>query len=80
MNTGRLVISPIITWFVCTAIGLEGVTRATLTVLAAMPTAVVATIMATEFGAVPTFVTRIVVTSTLLSMLTLTVLIAIVRG
>ncbi|MEI6136174.1 MAG: AEC family transporter [Chloroflexota bacterium] len=80
VNVGRLLISPVITWFVCAAIGLDGVTRATLTVLAAMPVAVIATIMATEFGAVPTFVTRIVVTSTLLSMLTLTVLIAIVRG
>ena len=36
--------------------------------------------MATEFRAVPAFVTRVVVTSTLLSMLTLTALITIVRG
>ncbi len=80
VNAGRLIIAPVVAWFVCTAIGLGGVERATLTVLSAMPTAVIVTIMATEFRAVPTFVTRVVVTSTLLSMLTLTVLITIVRG
>ena len=80
VNAGRLLIAPVIAWFVCTAVGLDGVSRATLTVLSAMPTAVIATIMATEFRAVPTFVTRTVVTSTLLSMATLTVLITIVRS
>lgn len=80
VNASRLLIAPVVAWFACIALGLDGVDRATLTVLAAMPTAVVATIVATEFRAVPAFVTRIVVTSTLLSMLTLTALIAIVRG
>ena len=80
VNAGRLLIAPVVAWFVCTALGLDGVSRATLVVLSAMPTAVIATIMATEFRAVPAFVTRVVVTSTLLSMLTLTVLITIVRG
>ncbi|MGK2965304.1 MAG: AEC family transporter [Tepidiformaceae bacterium] len=79
VNAGRLVIAPIVAWFAATALGLDGIPRATLTVLAAMPTAVIATILATEFRAVPAFVTRIVVTSTLLSMLTLTVLITIVK-
>ena len=80
VNAGRLLIAPVVAWFVCTALGLDGVSRATLTVLSAMPTAVIATIMATEFRAVPAFVTRVVVTSTLLSMLTLTALITIVRS
>ncbi|MFA7249274.1 MAG: AEC family transporter [Dehalococcoidia bacterium] len=80
VNAGRLLIAPVVAWFVCTALGLDGVSRATLTVLSAMPTAVIATIMATEFRAVPAFVTRVVVTSTLLSMVTLTALITIVRG
>lgn len=79
VNAGRLVIAPLIAWSASTALGLDGVPRATLTVLAAMPTAVMATILATEFRAVPAFVTRVVVTSTLLSMLTLTALITIVR-
>jgi len=79
VNAGRLTVAPVIAWFAATALGLDGVPRATLTVLAAMPTAVIATILATEFRAVPAFVTRVVVTSTVLSMATLTVLIAIVR-
>ena len=80
VNIGRLAIAPVVAWFVCTALGLDGVPRATLTVLAAMPTAVIVTIMATEFRAMPAFVTRVVVTSTLLSMVTLTALITIVRS
>lgn len=79
VNLFRLLISPVVAWFTCTALGLDGIPRATLTVLAAMPTAVIATIIATEFRAVPAFVTRVVVTSTLLSMLTLTVLIFLVQ-
>ncbi len=78
-NAGRLLIAPVVAWFAATALGLDGVTRATLVVLSAMPTAVIATIVATEFRARPDFVTRVVVTSTLLSTLTATVLITILR-
>ena len=70
---------PAAAWAVASAVGLDGPTRATLTVLAAMPAAVIATIIATEYGARPAFVTRVVVTSTLASMATLTVLITLVR-
>jgi predicted permease len=79
VNAGRLLIAPGAAWLAATALGLDGVSRGTLVVLAAMPTAVIATILATEFKALPSFVTRIVVTSTLASMLTLTVLISLVR-
>jgi malate permease and related proteins len=79
VNAGRLLIAPAVAWFVATAIGLDGSTRATLVVLSAMPTAVIATVLATEFRAQPGFVTRIVVSSTLLSIVTITVLIAMVR-
>ncbi len=79
VNASRLLIAPLVAWSVATALGLDGADRGTLVVLAAMPTAVVATILATEFGAYPTFVTRAVVTTTLTSMLTLTVLISLVR-
>jgi hypothetical protein len=78
VNLGRLIIAPIVAWFTASALGLDGVTRGTLVVLAAMPTAVMTTILATEFKAEPAFVTRVVVTSTLLSMLTLTLLISLV--
>lgn len=79
VNAARLVISPAAAWLAAEALGIEGVTRATLIVLAAMPTAVSAIILATTFNARPMFVTQVVVTSTLVSMVTLSVLIALVR-
>lgn len=79
LNVIRAVVAPAVAWGVATGLGMDGVERATLVVLAAMPTAVIATIMAQEFGARPAFVTRAVVSSTLASMLTLTVLIALLR-
>jgi hypothetical protein len=79
VNAGRLLIAPVAAWVVATALGLDATTRGTLVVLSAMPTAVIVTILATEFNANPAFVTRTVVTSTIASMLTLTLLISLVR-
>jgi predicted permease len=79
VNAGRLLIAPIAAWTTATALGLGGTERGTLTILAAMPTAVIATILATEFRARPDFVTRVVITSTLCSILTLTVLIGLIK-
>ncbi len=78
-NAGRLLLAPVVTWSAASALGLDELTRDTLTVLAAMPTAVIATVLATEFDARPAFVTRAVVVSTLSSMLTVTLLISLVR-
>ena len=79
VNLARLLVAPGAAWLAASALDLEGVTRGTLVVLAAMPTAVIVTILATEFKAQPAFVTRAVVSSTLASMLTLTLLITLVR-
>lgn len=79
VNAGRLLIAPVAAWGVATALGLDHTARGTLVVLSAMPTAVIVTILATEFNANPAFVTRTVITSTLASMLTLTLLISLVR-
>jgi predicted permease len=79
VNLIRLLAAPAVAWAAASALGLDGVTRGTLVVLAAMPTAVIATILATEFNAMPAFITRVVVTTTLSSMLTLTLLISLVR-
>jgi malate permease and related proteins len=78
VNVGRLIIAPAAAYGAATVLGLEGVTRGTLVILAAMPAAVITTILATEFKAQPEFVTRVVITSTLASILTLTVLIDLV--
>ena len=79
VTVAKLVLAPGVTWLVAAALGVDGLTRGVLVILAAMPTAVVATILATEFNAMPAFVTRIVVVTTLASMLTLTLLITLVR-
>ncbi len=79
LNAARLLVAPAVAWGVASGTGLGGDTRGTLVVLAAMPTAVITTIIATQFGAAPAFVTRAVVSSTLLCMLTLTPLITLVR-
>ncbi|MEX2445770.1 MAG: AEC family transporter [Dehalococcoidia bacterium] len=80
VNVARLAIAPVVAWYAATALGLTGDVRGTLVVLAAMPTAVIVTILATEFRAQPAFVTRVVVTSTLAAMLSLTLVITIVQG
>lgn len=79
VNIARLLIAPAAAFLTVEALGIEGVTRDTLIVLAAMPTAVSAIVLATTFKARPAFVTQVVVTSTLASMVTLTLLIALVR-
>jgi predicted permease len=79
VNISRLLIAPGVAYIAATAFGFDGVSRGTLVVLAAMPTAVIATILATEFGAMPQFVTRVVVTSTLACMVSLTLLITLLR-
>jgi predicted permease len=79
VNLSRLLIAPGVAWLAASALGLTDVPRGTMVILAAMPVAVIATIFATEFNARPAFVTRIVITSTVLSMFSLTVLIALVR-
>ena len=59
-------------------LGVYGLTQRTLIVLAAMPTAIFTTILATEFAARPRFVTLAVISSTFASVGSLTVLIAVV--
>jgi predicted permease len=73
----RLVAGAGIGYAVTLAVGLEGVAQQTVIVVAAMPTAVFTTILATEFDAEPRFVTSSVVVSTLVSLITLTVLITL---
>ncbi len=60
-------------------LSLEGVTRQTAIVEASMPTAVVASVLATEFNSDAELVSSIIVFSTLLSLLTLPFVILMVR-
>jgi predicted permease len=75
----RLVVAAPMAYGISSAFGLSGVEQQAVIVSMSMPAAVFTTILASEYGATPRFVTSAVVTSTLTSLLTLTVLITIVQ-
>jgi predicted permease len=75
----RLIVSPALAFGLAAVMGLRGVTRQTMIVEASTPTAVTSTILALEFDARPDLVTSAVFLSTLLSPLTLTAVIALVK-
>lgn len=75
----RLIVAPVLAFGLAAVIGLRGVTRQTMIVEASTPTAVTSTILALEFDARPDLVTSIVFLSTMLSPLTLTAVIALVK-
>jgi malate permease and related proteins len=75
----RLTTGPAIAWAASVAVGLDGLVQRTLVVLGGMPTAVIATIIATRHAAAPARVARVVMVSTVCSFLTLTLLIAWLR-
>lgn len=71
-----LVLGPLVALGLADVLGLEGSARQAGIVQAAMPGAVVTTVLALEFDVAPAFVTSVVFVTTLLSPLTLTALIA----
>ena len=76
----RLVVSVFVALALLTAMGIEGVTRDVLLVQAGMPTAVYTIIVATEFHARPRFMTSVVIVTTLLSIITTTVVLSVLKG
>jgi hypothetical protein len=75
----QLVIAPLVGLGLAWALGLHGITRQAAVLEAAMPTAVITTILAVEYDLDAAFMTSTVILSTLLSPLTLTPLIAYLR-
>ena len=73
---GRLVGVAALAWWLAPLFGLEGVARQAGILEAAMPSAVVTTVLATEYDVEPDFVTAVVFISTVASPLTLTPLLA----
>ena len=71
-----LIVTPILSYFLCTLMGITGPALQAGVLLSSMPVAVVTIILALEFNLDPEFVTSAVFVSTLLSPLTLTPLIA----
>lgn len=73
--TLRLVVGPAVALFVAALLGLQGLNRSVSIIEASMPTAVLTTVLTTEFDVEPAMMTGIVVLSTLLSPITLSLLI-----
>jgi predicted permease len=73
----RLLVSPLVAFLLIPLFGLVGPARQALILEAAMPTAVLTTVLATEFNAEPSFVSATVLLTTLLTPLTLTPLLAL---
>ncbi|HEX9437444.1 MAG TPA: AEC family transporter, partial [Candidatus Limnocylindria bacterium] len=76
----RLVIGALVGVALAVALGIGGVARDVMIVGAAMPTAVFTTLTATQYGARPRFVSDVVVAGTLVSILTVTAVLAALSG
>jgi len=75
----RLAVAPALAWVTAPLMGLDGLVRQTSILQANLPTAITAAIWASEFGVVPGLVSSIVVVTTLVSPLTVTILLALLR-
>jgi predicted permease len=78
-TAAKLVLTPIVAFPLAALFGLTGVGRAVSIIEASMPTAVMASIVAVEFDVRPELVTGIVFASTIFSIVTLTILLAILK-
>jgi len=77
-STVRLIGGPVLALLIVPYFGLEGLERSTGILQAAMPAAVLASIIALEYKLLPEFVTTTVLFSTLYSILTLTVILTVI--
>lgn len=75
----RLVIAPLIAVGLVALLGMSGLTRQVAIMQSAMPTAVMTSVLATEFGADSEFVSATILVSTLASVITLSVLLSLIR-
>jgi len=76
----RLIIGALVGWALVSALGIGGVARDVLIVGSAMPAAVFTILTATQFDARPRFVSDVVVASTLVSIVTVTAVLALLTG
>lgn len=73
----RLVAAPIIATIACALIGIVGMERNVIIAQAAMPTAVITSVLATEYDAAPRLVATVILMTTLFSILTLSVILTL---
>jgi predicted permease len=74
----RLLVAPLIAFPLAAWLGITGVTYQVVVVQASLPTAVVSSVLASEFGSDVDFAAAVILVSTLVSIVTVTILLAIV--
>jgi malate permease and related proteins len=72
----RLVIGPLIALVLCLVLAVGGVERDVIILQAAMPTAVMSAVLATEYDTAPHLVATVIFVSTVISMITLSVVLS----
>lgn len=75
----KLISGPLLGIFFAGLLGLSGISRQAAIVEASMPTAVMATVLATEYDAAPRFTAGVVLVSTLASLVTITLVLTFLR-
>jgi predicted permease len=80
VTVARLIVAPALAWVLAGLVGLGGLTRDVTVLESAMPTAVITTILATEFDSDPPFAALCALVTTLASLLTLTILLNLLIG
>jgi hypothetical protein len=76
----RLLIAPFVGLALATLIGLSGITFKVAIVQSSMPTAVLASALATQFGGDARYVSLVILVATIMSILTLSVLLLVLGG
>ncbi len=76
----KLLAGPVLAWFLSGWMGMTGLARAVAIVQASTPTAVMSTVLSTEFDCEPEYVAEIVFVTTVASIATLTTVVALVKG
>ncbi len=76
----KMLVGPMWAWVLSGWLGMEGVWRAVSIVQASVPTAVMSTVLATEFDCEPEYVAEVVFVTTLASVVTLTGVVALVKA
>jgi hypothetical protein len=74
----RLGVAPLIAFALVGLLGISGVTRQVVIVQASLPTAVLSSVLAAEFGSDVDFTAAVILVSTLVSIITVTILLGLV--
>ncbi len=75
----KLTVGPIVAWGISLLVGFHGLMQAVAIVQSSVPTAVMSTVLATEFDCEPEYVAEVVFTTTVFSLITLTTVLTLVK-